>query len=56
MTVALRVAAAALLAGSVFMVDLTDMTNPYVVVAPQWAFRLSAEDATAIRDALFTEP
>jgi hypothetical protein len=36
------------------MVDLTD-DDPYVVVAPGLAFRLSAEDAAAIRDALFVE-
>jgi hypothetical protein len=34
------------------MVDLTD-ENPYVVVAPGLALRLSDEDAAAIRDALF---
>ena len=37
-----------------FRVDLTD-DNPYVVVAPRWSFRLTAADATAIRDALFVE-
>jgi hypothetical protein len=36
------------------IVDLTD-ANPYVVVAPQFAFRLSDEDAAAIRDALFVD-
>jgi hypothetical protein len=35
-----------------FMIDLTD-ENPYVVVAPRFAFRLSDADAAAIRDALF---
>jgi hypothetical protein len=40
--------------GSAFRVDLTD-DNPYVVVAPRFSFRLSDEDATAIRDALFVE-
>jgi len=40
--------------GSAFRVDLTD-ENPYVVVAPRFSFRLSDEDAAAIRDALFVE-
>jgi hypothetical protein len=40
--------------GSAFRVDLTD-ENPYVVVAPRYSFRLSEQDATAIRDALFVE-
>jgi len=35
-----------------FRIDLTD-ENPYVVVAPNYSFRLSEADATAIRDALF---
>jgi hypothetical protein len=34
------------------MIDLTD-ENPYVVVAPGQAFRLTEGDAAAIRDALF---
>ena len=40
--------------GGAFMFDLTD-DNPYAVVAPDQAFRLSAEDAAAIRNALFVE-
>ena len=35
-----------------FRIDLTD-ENPYVVVAPNYSFRLSEADAAAIRDALF---
>jgi hypothetical protein len=35
-----------------FRIDLTD-EHPYVVVAPRYSFRLSEEDASAIRDALF---
>jgi hypothetical protein len=41
-------------AGSAFRVDLTD-SNPYIVVAPRYAFRLSNEDAAAIREALFVD-
>ena len=40
--------------GSAFRVDLTDQ-NAYVVVAPRYAFALSADDAAAIRDALFVD-
>ena len=38
--------------GSVVRVDLTD-GDPYVVVAPRQAFRISGEDAAAILGALF---